>query len=248
MYLFEKHYEDLLTEYYTRVFGGKDYNYSRAGKILDDFHIAKTENGSIAFDLGSGSGFYSIPLAEKGYKVYATDLNRKLLDEIDTAKYSNIEVINDDILNLDKYTPSKIEIVTCMTDVISHLNDYTEISMLFKKISNNLCDDGIFLFSYRDQTKAKENEERIIPFFSDDSLIMTSFIDVFDDKLRVFDLLYIKMYDKWINKKSMYWRLRMYAEKINEILIQSNFRIERKITINEMTYILCRKITNNENI
>jgi SAM-dependent methyltransferase len=241
MYSFEKHYDDLLAEYYSRAFGGKEACYLKADKILDDFDIIKTEKRSIAFDLGSGSGFYSIPLARKGYNVYAIDLSKKLLSEIDTVNYYNIEVINDDILNLDKYSKSTVEIVTCMTDVISHLNSYTEIEILFKKIANNLCDDGIFLFSYRDQTKAKENEERIIPFFSDDTLLMTTFIDVFDDRLRVFDLLYVKMDYKWINKKSMYWRLRMYAKKINELLIRNNFLIERETTINEMTYISCKK-------
>ena len=241
MYSFEDHYEKVLNKYYTKIFGGRKLNYEKAYELFDYFRL-KPNGQLFAFDLGAGSGFYSIPLAEIGYSVVAIDLNNELLNEIRNEHVENLEIINDDILNFHKYSNHGINLITCMTDVISHLNSYTEIEILFKYISEKLTDDGKFVFSYRDQTKEKKDTKRIIPFYADDNLILTTFVDVFPEKLKVFDLVYEKIEGNWITKTSVYWRLRMFSEKIITILEKCQLKIEKEHRIKEMSFYLCSKI------
>jgi SAM-dependent methyltransferase len=241
VYSFENHYTEVLNKYYTKVFGGRDLNYKKAFDLFADFQIMPKVK-SIAFDLGAGSGFYSIPLAKMGYTVFAIDLNNELLSEIRNGRVENIKIINDDILHFEKYSNQRISLVICMTDVISHLNSSNEIGILFNNISGKLGDEGKFLFSYRDQTREKLDTERIIPFYADDELILTTFIDVLPEKLKVFDLIYEKVNGEWITKSSVYWRLRMYSEKIKEILRACNLKIEKELMIKEMTFSLCSKM------
>ncbi|WP_394223151.1 class I SAM-dependent methyltransferase [Alteromonas gracilis] len=93
----EEHYEHLLSDVYTWLMGG--FAAARE-KNLEFFHTKsiKPSSSKIAVDLGAGSGFQSIPLAELGFSVLSVDLSQKLLSELNTnTKQLPITTVNDDI-------------------------------------------------------------------------------------------------------------------------------------------------------
>ena len=69
----EEHYESLLSDVYTWLMGGFDEAKSNNVEFFKCRNITPLSSG-IAVDLGAGSGFQSIPLAELGFNVTAIDL------------------------------------------------------------------------------------------------------------------------------------------------------------------------------
>ncbi|MBI40913.1 MAG: SAM-dependent methyltransferase [Leptospiraceae bacterium] len=243
MYTFEKHYTDLLAPYYTRVYGGREQNYRRAREILIEFGLnPDVRNGpGNAADLGAGSGFYSVPLADMGYSVVAIDLDETLVDELrQNAKGFSISLHLEDMLQFQKHCTEPLDLVVCMTDTIAHLNSMTEIQLLFDSVQKSLHNEGLFLISFRDQSQDLTGPQRFIPFYSDDSLIATTFVEFQPAHVDVTDLLYIRDTDGWQMKVSSYSKLRLRTEEIKQCL-QAGFTLVSEKNLSGMTYILCRK-------
>ena len=242
MYSFEKHYEMILSKYYTKVFGGRELNYENNHKLLSEFSILNSNN-LLALDLGAGSGFFSIPLAQLGYKVIAIDLAKDLLTEIEKNTRSlNISVHYDDLMNFQNHTNNaKIDLILCMTDVISHLNNYEEINLLLLKIYNNLSNDGAVLFSYRDQTNELKGNNRFLPFYNEDNFIMDTFLEYTAEFLDITDILHIKDDTKWNLITNTYRKIRLYDKVIKELISANNFIISKEKVERGMTYIYCKK-------
>jgi len=242
MYSFETHYEKLLAKYYTKVFGGREFNYEKNYNILSDFSIKKTNN-LLALDLGAGSGFFSIPLAQLGYNVIAIDLAKDLLTEIEANKKNlNISTICDDLLNFENHTENKkIDLIISMTDVISHLNSYNEMNSLFSKIYNSLSQSGVVLLSYRDQTNELKGAQRFLPFYSEDNFIMDTFLEYTQESLDVTDIVHIKENLIWNLSTSTYRKVRLYDKRIKELINANNLSISKEKIEKGMTYICCKK-------
>jgi len=215
----------MLAKDYTRVFGGDQENFRRNRELFIRYQVPQKDR-SIAFDLGAGSGFQSIPLASLGCEVTAIDLCEPLLDEINGKKGRlPIRTIRDNILNFATVATSKIDYIVCMTDVISHFNSYEEIGELFRKISRSLSEDGLFFLSFRDYSIERVDTNRFIPFYSDDELIMTTFVEFGDEKNQVTDIIYRKEKGRWEMGVSSYMKLRLLPERIRELLGQSDIRL-----------------------
>src|SRR5262249_25621880 len=65
-----EHYEHLLADYYTRMFGDFDSKVAEQQALLEQLGIGRRRGGR-AVDLGCGSGFQSLALARLGYRVLA---------------------------------------------------------------------------------------------------------------------------------------------------------------------------------
>lgn len=240
MYSFKAHYEKVLAEHYTRVFGGADTNYRRNRTLLEEFGISRG-HGKIAFDLGAGTGFFTIPLAQMGFSVVAVDLEQALLDEIEASGQElPVETVRGDILSFSDHVRGYgIDLVVCTTDVISHLNSYEEMDGLFAKIFLNLHENGRFLLSYRDQTTERTGADRFIPFYGDDGIIMTTFVEFFDDRLDVTDIIHTREGGRWQMTASPYRKLRLYDRRVKDLLERNRLKISQETNINGMTYVLC---------
>src|SRR5262245_61447958 len=75
------HYECLLAEHYTRMFGDFGTKVAEQQALLEKLGIGRLEGGQ-AVDLGCGSGFQSIALARLGFRVVAIDFSARLLQEL----------------------------------------------------------------------------------------------------------------------------------------------------------------------
>jgi len=239
-YSFQQHYDQVLSKYYTRIFGGRELNEKKFQQVLDTFGI-RPEANTNAIDLGAGSGFATVPLAKSGCKVFAVDLDQNLLDEIQKLQQENISVIHGDILKFpDHVQDIKYDLILCLTDVISHLKSYDQIRELFTNVERYLTDKGRFLLSYRDQTKDLEGTDRFIPFYSDDEIIITTFLEHSNGYLDVTDIFNVRENGNWTLVPGTYRKLRLYTDKIQEILSDAGLTVMEQKTINGMSYILCR--------
>ncbi len=150
-----------------------------------------------------------------------------------------IVLIEDDILNFKKFYPDKLDLILCMTDTLAHLDSLESINGLFKRVSESLAGDGKFLLSYRDQSVTLAGANRFIPFYSNEDLILTTFLEQSESDVTVNDIFYAKKDGRWEMNVSSYRKLRLTDEKIHSSLESNGLRITGEYKERGMSYLLC---------
>ena len=162
-----EHYESHLAACYTWIYGGMDTNLENNRQFFSECGL-KLQSESTAIDLGCGSGFQSIPLAELGYQVTAIDLSPILLEELNKQKGDlPIQTVQDDLLLFEQHC-SKADLVVCMGDTLTHLVSLNQVDGLMGKIYHILSEGGQLILTFRDLTVELEDLDRFIPVRQDD--------------------------------------------------------------------------------
>ncbi|MCG8334600.1 MAG: class I SAM-dependent methyltransferase, partial [Proteobacteria bacterium] len=192
----KQHYEEFLSEIYSWMAGGFNQGIEENTAFFSKHKVQPAQPG-IAVDLGCGCGFQSIPLARTGFNVVSLDTDKRLLDELQRNAFGlDIKVVNDDLLNFAEHLSEKAEIIVCMTDTILHLNSAKDVISLFNKTAECLSEGGKFIITCRDFSNELFGVDRIIPVKSDDSRILTCFLEYTKNKIIVNDILYQKNKEK----------------------------------------------------
>ncbi|VVB85358.1 Methyltransferase domain protein [uncultured archaeon] len=221
-----EHYESLLSGFYTWMSGGASPKIEENRQFFA-MHKIVPRLSKTAVDLGSGPGFQSIPLAEKGFKVISFDLSQKLLDELENSKNQlDIITIHDDIVNFSTHLSNPVELIVCMGDTLTHLESFDKADSLFKEVHAVLEKDGRFVMTFRDLTTPMKELDRFIPVKSDENTIFTCFLEYENQHVKVHDLVYTKDNGVWTFKKSFYRKLRIPMEWVTERLGNIGFQIE----------------------
>lgn len=231
------HYHHHLGNFYSWMVGDFEEKQHEQESYFKEREI-RPFSSKIAFDLGSGHGLQSVALAKIGFIVKAIDFNQQLLDELQRNKGNlNIEGLYGDMLHFLKETPQKAELIVCMGDTLTHLENLEEVSELISEISSRLEPKGRIIFSFRDFTVALKEEERFIFVKGDDSRVLTCFLEYFFDHVMVHDLLYEKHDGNWIQKISAYPKLRLAQSVVINLLREHSIEITRSEVIRGMTYL-----------
>jgi hypothetical protein len=221
----KEHYDNLLAPYYSWISGGADLKIEENRNFFRHHGIRPLSSG-VALDLGAGSGFQSIPLAESGFSVIALDTNRQLLAELkEKAKDLPIVTVRDNMLNFGEHSPSEIDISVCMGDTLTHLQSPEEIQQLLDNIYPALTREGILILSFRDMTHELSGLDRFIPVRSDSNRIFTCFLEYETQHVKVHDIVYEKINDQWKMKKSAFRKLRISPQWVNDILVMLGYKI-----------------------
>lgn len=94
-------------------------------KIIDEANLSKDET---VLEIGPGIGFVTEELAKKANKIIAVEIDNDAITELKSLPYSNIEIINKDILQIDiaDLTDNPIKIIANIpyyitTPILVHL-------------------------------------------------------------------------------------------------------------------------------
>src|SRR6266540_4215569 len=113
------HYEGVLAEHYSRMFGDFEAKVAEQQTLLERLGITVSQDRPVAVDLGCGSGFQSIALARLGFRVLAIDFSPRLLAELEErARGLPVEAVTADIRDVAGLAPSGIEVAVCMGDTL----------------------------------------------------------------------------------------------------------------------------------
>jgi SAM-dependent methyltransferase len=236
-----EHYENHLARYYAWISGGVDLKIEENRKFFDDHNIQPIRSG-LAFDLGAGCGFQSVPLAQLGFRVVAMDLSAKMLAQLKkTAKDLQIETISDDLSNLSNYESDNIELVVCMGDPLTHLDAFKKVQALLDSIFSSLQTGGCLILSFRNLTQELVELDRFIPVKSNETTIFTCFLEFEEDIVRVHDIIYEKNNDHWVLKKSVFQKLRISPDWTQKYLQEIGYTIEFYDEQNGLIFIIARK-------
>ena len=235
-----EHYESHLAEYYTWIYGGMDTNLENNRQFFSECAL-KPQPESAAIDLGCGSGFQSIPLAELGYRVTAIDLSPILLEELNKQKGDlPIQTVQDNLLLLEQHC-SKADLVVCMGDTLTHLVSLNQVDGLMGKIYHILSKGGQLILTFRDLTSELEDLDRFIPVRQDDHTLFTCFLEYEPYRVKVHDLIYVKQGDRWKLKKSAYYKIKIPLNNLTEILESYGFKIIRSSVEQGIITIIANK-------
>jgi hypothetical protein len=237
----KEHYDNLLAPYYSWISGGLELKLEENRKIFRDLNV-RSEHSEVAVDLGAGSGFQSIPLAEAGFKVIAIDMNQPLLAELEeNAKELSVVTIQDNLLNFTKHSPAKIGVIVCMGDTLTHLNNLEEVQHLFANAYDTLEENALLILGFRDLTLELTELARFIPVKNDSKRIFSCFLEYEENHVKVHDIVYEKTDDRWKMRKSFFRKLRISPPWTRTTLIEVGFKIETYDVQKEMVTIVARK-------
>ena len=219
------HYDNHLGNFYSWYTGDFEKNMESFKKFCLDNGIVSTGSRH-AIDLGAGNGIQTIALADLGFTVKAIDFNSQLLTELKSRinNYS-IEVVNEDIRLVSKYSSWYPDLIVCCGDTLPHLDSYAEIQNLIEDCFCILNPKGKIVLTFRDYSTPLEDTNRFIPVKSDSKRILTCVLEYAADKVHVTDLLHEFENDKWIQKVSSYDKTRITRDLVIGYLTESGFEI-----------------------
>lgn len=237
------HYDLQLASVYSWMSGNSEAALQRNHGLFCQLDLDSTPRG-LAVDLGAGSGFQSIPLAELGFSVVAVDFCAALLSELrDRANNLSIRTIHDDILNFSKYVREQAQLIVCMGDTLTHLESLSSVQSLLLSVGRVLATNGKLILTFRDYVSVEPHgKQRFIPVRSDESTILTCFLEYREDIVEVYDLLYRKEGDQWLLNASSYPKLRIDKNWVCEQLQKARLQVLRNEIINGMICIVAQKI------
>ena len=236
-----EHYENVLADVYSWMFGGFEGGVQRNTEFFNS-HKLKPEGSAVAVDLGAGCGFQSIPLARAGFKVTAIDIDVKLLGELKThCGDLPVVIIQDDMMNFDEHVKINVELIVCMTDTLLHLDSREKINTLFTKVYESLETGGRFIITFRDLSHELKDTDRFLPVRSDANIIFTCFLEYEPETVKVHDIVYKKTGRTWNLLKSWYRKLRLSKQWVDAQLAKYGFNEVNSTVENGLVTIVARK-------
>ena len=222
----EEHYENLLAHHCSWMRGDYDSKVRESLTFFEEAGVAPRSGGK-ALDLGCGSGFQSIALAELGFAVLGVDTSSVLLEELQSrAGDRNIHAALGDIRDPGVYaSEGPFEVAVCMGDTLTHLATPGEVEALVGDVRGALEEGGALIFEFRDYTAEFKSVERIIPVRMEDDRIMATFLEYEADNVTVHDIIFEKGRRGWEARKSAYQKLRLGPDEVARFLRKAGFRI-----------------------
>lgn len=238
----KQHYDSHLGNFYSWMIG--DFEKAAGGQADFFRSLSIVPDGKTAFDLGCGSGVQSVALARTGFSVVAIDFNRQLLDELESRKGSlPITVVEADIEHFDRAAAGrKADLVVCMGDTVTHLPSIDSVRALISTCCEVLNPGGTIVFSFRDLSVPLEGDSRFLPVKSDDTRILTCFLEYFPGYAVVHDLLHEKKDGAWVQKVSSYRKLRIPENEMRRMLEDGGFDVTGSQTISRMFYMTAKRV------
>lgn len=219
----KNHYQDVLSEVYSWMFGGLESGIKRNEEFISRNNLIP-QKSKIAVDLGSGCGFQSIPLARLGYTVTAIDLDEGLLNELkNNSDNLPIRCLQSDIIDFDRYVDGGVELIVCMTDTLLHLDSKEKVNLIFHKVFSALLPGGRLVITFRDLSHELKEAERFLPVKNDENIIFTCFLEYEPETVNVYDVVYKRSDNGWDLFKSFYRKLRLSNKWVVEQLSQTGF-------------------------
>lgn len=235
------HYDSLLGLHYSWLMGGFEENVARNGALFAELGIVPRRSG-LAVDLGCGSGFQSIPLAQAGFTVTAMDTSHQLLIELERRACDfDVHAIEEDFRKVAHHLPAQVGVAVCMGDTLAHLNDRAEVEGFLKSLHEVVEPGGKVLLTFRDQTKALAGTDRFLQLRGDDSRIFSCFLEYGQEHLDVTDLLHIRTKAGWKLYTSQYRKVRLTAELVGEYCSWAGFVVKLNRTEKGMVTLLAEK-------
>lgn len=238
---YTEHYESHLAPIYAWMVGGSDAALQAGKTELDALNLPVSQ-GSLALDLGAGFGMHAIPLAQRGLRVTAIDTSAELLRTLNELRGTlPVRTVQADLLAFGTCLTETPSVILCMGDTMTHLPDLGAVECLMEKVSCALRPGGMFVMTFRDYTVPLLAEQRFISVRSDDTRILTCFLEYEPEMVVVHDILHERGSSGWQTRVSSYRKLRLKPEKVVASLQSHGFEVRRETGMRGMVRLVAQK-------
>ncbi len=223
----EEHYESLLARHYTWMRGGYDARVRENRSLFEGAGILPRKGGK-ALDLGCGSGFQSVALAELGFEAASVDSSETLLRELRERTGASLAIrpVLGDMRDPRAYeSEAPFEVAVCMGDTLTHLRSHEEASAVIRDVYDTLEEGGKLILQFRDLTRELKGADRALPVKTDDDRIMATFLEYEAGHVNVHDMIFIREASDWTMHKSAYKKLRLGAREVRNLMEKTGFGI-----------------------
>ena len=220
-----EHYEKHLATVYVWMVGGVDDAFARGDAEIERI-FPITESGLKVVDLGAGFGMHAVPLARRGNNVIAIDESQILLNALKSnVDDLPIQTIRDDLVDFPRHLSGEVDLILCMGDTLTHLENRSAVERLFDSAKRALRPRGRLVLTFRDYSRVLSDEERFIPVRSDDTKILTCFLEYSESHVMVHDILHEKRDSAWNLSVSAYQKLRLSPDSVSSSLESRGFTV-----------------------
>jgi SAM-dependent methyltransferase len=237
----QQHYETLLAQHYTWMFGVPfEQKVEEQSELLNRAGV--TQPG-VAVDLGCGPGFQSLALLELGATwVHAIDTSELLLTELrQRAGSKPVRTYRADLLTFPALIPEPADAIVCMGDTLTHLRSRDDVAELFRSIAVHLRTCGRFALSWRDMSNPPQGLERFIPLRSSDERLMICCLEDQGETVLVHDLVHVRQLEGWEFQKSAYPKLKLPIAYVRGQLHTAGLQTDFEQTAKGMTVLAGRR-------
>lgn len=239
----KEHYENHLGNFYAWMIGDFQEKVREHEAFFQANKITTAAASTLAIDLGAGHGVQSVALAQAGFRVKAIDFNTQLLAALRTnAKGLAVEVIEADMLDYLEQATEKAALICCMGDTLTHLQNPGALEVFLTRMADRLMPGGRIVLSFRDLTAELTGAGRFIPVKSDDTRILTCFLEYHTEYVMVHDILHEKQNNAWVQKVSAYPKLRLSEKQIQTLLEKNNLAVTTVTGIQRLTCMVAEKV------
>ena len=241
------HYRRLLARHYTWIFG-EDFE-RKVDEQRDILIQAGFRSPGPAVDLGCGSGFQTLALADLGAsRVFAIDSSEDLLRELASrAEERPVTLLHGDLRNFRELVEQPISTIVCMGDTLTHLSNKDEVTHLFSDVAAALHPEGLFILSWRDTSDLAANVQ-FIPVRSSEERIFLCCLENRPDQVLVHDLVYEREPAGWAFQNSSYPKLKLAAAWVKTTMKACGIAPRYERVLGGMTILAARHLAASEDV
>lgn len=237
-----EHYERHLAPIYVWMVGGAAAALQAGAAEIEALNLP-LHQGAAVLDLGAGFGMHSIPLARKGARVTAIDTSAELLRTLsEICDGLPVKTVNDELLEFQSHISEAPSAILCMGDTITHLPSFKAVEGLIERAATELPPRGTFVVSFRDYSEPLVGDQRFIPVRSDDSRILTCFLQYEAEHVVVHDILHQRKADGWQTQISHYRKLRLSPGQLIAMFQSSGFEVRRETGMRGMIRLVAQSV------
>ena len=235
------HYEHHLARVYLWMAGGAEAAL-QVGRAEIEALALRLGPGSSVVDLGAGFGMHAIPMAQAGASVVAIDSSPLLLRSLDELRGgAPVRGVCDDLLAFPDHLSEPADAILCMGDTITHLPDAGAVASLVRSAAAMLNRGGTFVVSLRDYSLPLLGDQRFIPVRSDDTRLLTCFLEYEATSVLVHDILHERTADGWTTRVSHYRKLRLAIGEMLALMESEGFKVRREAGVRGLVRLVATR-------